>query len=65
MFEERMKCECRLCLFNSDGECQVTTDIDENGCCETRLLIKIPNDTIEKMKQEAFDNFMSALNYCD
>lgn len=56
MKQKKQICSVDMCIYNESGECLLDDiNINELGMCADCILVSIPADTVQKLKQEARD----------
>lgn len=54
-----MQCENKFCLYQEDGECQVSEiELDISGMCKTCVYVDITEKQLSKMKDEHLKKFI-------
>lgn len=49
-------CSVDMCIYNENGECLLDDiEINELAMCAECILVSVPDDTVQKLKQEARD----------
>lgn len=61
-----MKCDNINCLYNLEKVCTVNNiKIDDNGMCKSILLVIIPDDVLEKYKDNQTKMLLNKSDYID
>ena len=59
-----MRCENLYCIYESNGECVLDeVGITANGCCDECILVSMPFEALEKLKQLQREEFKQSDEY--